>query len=148
MSGLSLSRSLAQQKSRRLAAAANLPLQQPKLAMQQTQQLQKIALVEKVPGSLTAHLMPLVTFLKEQGNTPSAALSYAQQNPDGFNFDRDGVGVFLFEHPLEVEAIKARFDFPPTIAFTPEGDVWDDRNRVGIMQSHPVSEADAAFDWS
>ena len=107
----------------------------------------KVAIAERVSGSVTAHLLPVVAFLKAQGNTPAPPLSYAQQNPDGFNFDRDGLGTFLFEQPLDVEAVKAHFDFPPTIAFTPEGDVWDNRNRVGIMQSRPVSEVDAGYNW-
>lgn len=125
------------------------PEYSPYLEFDDTQvvSLGKVLIAEKEPGSLTAHLLPVVAFLKAQGNAPSAALSYAQQNPDGFNFDHDGVGVFLFEKPLDVAAIRAHFDFPPTIGFTPEGDVWDDRNRVGIMQLHPISEADAAYDW-
>lgn len=91
--------------------------------------------------------MPIVAFLKAQGNTPAPPLSYAQQNPDGFNFDRDGLGTFRFEKPLDVEALKAGFDFPPTIGITRQGDIWDSRNRVGISQSRPVLEADAAYDW-
>ena len=107
----------------------------------------KIEIAEQVPGSLTAHLMPIVAFLKAQGNTPAPPLSYAQQNPDGFNFDRDGLGTFLFEQPLDVEAVKGRFDFPSGIGFTRQGDIWDSRNRVGILRSRPVSKTDAAYDW-
>ena len=108
---------------------------------------QKAAIAEQVPGSLTAHLLPVVAFLKAQGNPPAPPLSYAPQNPDGFNFDRDGLGKFRFEKPLDVAAIKAHFDFPSGIGFTREGDLWDSRNRVGIMQARPVSAADAAITW-
>lgn len=107
----------------------------------------KVAIAEKVPGSLTAHLIPLVAFLKAQGNTPAPPLSYAQQNPDGFNFDRDGLGTFLFENPLDVEAIKVHFDLPSGIGFTRQGDLWDSRNRVGISRSRPLSTAEAAINW-
>ena len=110
---------------------------------------QKVAIAEKVPGSLTAHLLPLVAFLKAQGNTPAPPLSYAQQNPDGFNFDRDGLGTFLFEKPLDVKAIKAHFDLPSGINFTRQGDLWDSRNRVGISRSRPrsVSGGAAGINW-
>ena len=80
-----------------------------------------------------------MTFLKAQGNSPAPPLNYARQNPDGFNFDRDGLGTFLFEQPLDVDALKARFAFPSGIGFTRQGDLWDSRNRVGIMQARRAS---------
>lgn len=107
----------------------------------------KIAIAERASGSVTAHLLPVVAFLKAQGNPPAPPLSYAQQGPGGFQFDRDGLGTFLFEKPLDVEALKARFDFPPTINFTRQGDLWDSRNRVGISRSRPLSAAKAAINW-
>ena len=99
----------------------------------------KTAIAEQEPDSLTAHLLPVVAFPKAQGNSPAPPLSYAQQNPDGFNFDRDGLGTFLFEQPLDVDALKARFAFPSGIGFTRQSDLWDSRNRVGIMQARPAS---------
>lgn len=111
--------------------------------------LGKVSIAEQEPGSLTAHLVPIVAFLKDRGNPPAPALSYAQQNPDGFNFDRDGLGKFIFEQPLDMEALKAGFDFPPTIGFTAQGDLWDSRNRVGISWSRPrpVSTGVAGINW-
>ena len=98
-------------------------------------------------GSHTEHLRPIIDFLIEQGNPPTPRPSYLRLEPDGFYIDRDGVGEFLFEQPLDVAAIQARFDLPPGIGFTRQGDLWDSPNRKGIMQSHPVSAADAAIKW-
>ena len=88
-------------------------------------------------GSLTEHLRPIIDFLIAQGNPPTLRPSYQRLNPDGFYIDRDGVGEFLFEQPLDVEAIQARFDLPSGIDFTQEGDLWDGPNRKGILQSRP-----------
>lgn len=107
----------------------------------------KIRIQEKVIGSLTAHLMPLIEFIKAQGNPPVPPPSYAQLNEDGFRFDRDGLGTFLFQEPLDVAAIQARFELPPTIVFITDGDIWDRRSRVGIQRGRPVTEADLIFDW-
>ena len=108
---------------------------------------QKVAIAERVSGSVTAHLLPVVAFLKAQGNPPAPARSSGQPEPDGFQFDRDGLGTFLFEQPLDVAAVKARFAFPSGIGFTRQGDIWDSRNRVGILQARPVSAAAAAIKW-
>ena len=88
-------------------------------------------------GSETGHLRPIIDFLISQGNPPTPRPSYMRLNPDGFYVDRDGVGEFLFEQPLDVQAIQARFDLPPGIDFTQQGDLWDGPNRKGIMRSRP-----------
>lgn len=98
-------------------------------------------------GSHTGHLRPIIDFLIEQGNPPTPRPSYLRLEPDGFYIDRDGVGEFLFEQSLDVAAIQARFDLPPGIGFTRQGDLWDSPNRKGIMQSRPVSAADTAIKW-
>ena len=94
-------------------------------------------LSHSLSGSHTEHLRPIIDFLLEQGNPPTPRPSYLRLEPDGFYIDRDGVGEFLFEHPLDVAAIQARFDLPPGIGFTRQGDLWDSPNRKGIMQSRP-----------
>ena len=105
---------------------------------------QKVAIAERASGSVTAPLLPMAAFLKAQGNPPAPPLSSGQQEPDGFHFDRDRLSTFLFEQPLDGEAVKVHFDFPSGIGFTRQGDLWDSRNRVGIMQSRPASKA---FSW-
>lgn len=138
MPGLSLSRSLAQQQKRRLSAAANLLVNQPTLAMSQT--LEKTVLVEKLPDSRTAHLLPIIEFFKSQGNTPWLAPSYRPVGDDGFDFDRDGFGNFYFDEPLDLTAVEMLFSFPSTIVFTQDRGIWDRRNLVGISQAKPVTD--------
>lgn len=128
MPGFSQSRSLAKRQQRRLSNPAILPVNQPTLAMGQT--LEKVALVEKLPDSRTAHLQPIIDFLKAQGNDPASG--------DEFTYNRDGFGEYLFHQSLDVEALRQRFTFPPTILLTKDA-VQDTRNFVAITQALPPS---------
>ena len=92
------------------------------------QTLEKTVLAQKLPDSRTAHLQPVIDFLKEQGNAPAQP---------GFTFDRDGYGTCYFEKPLDMELLKARFAFPDTILLTKDA-VQDSRNFVGITQRIPL----------
>lgn len=123
MSGLALNRSLARRQRQQLPKAANLPLQQSGLVMKQ--QLPKTLILEKVGESRTAHLQPLIDFLKAQGNQPASG--------DDFTFDRDGYGDYRFTGPLDMGALKEHFDFPPTLLLN-QNSVQDTRNFVGIGQ--------------
>ena len=127
MPGLSQSRSLARRQ-RRLPNPAILPVNQPTLAMSQT--LEKVALVEKLPDSRTAHLQPVIDFLKAQGNAPASN--------DEFTYNRDGFGEYEFHQPLDVEALRQRFTFPSTILLTKDA-VQDTRNFVAVTQALPPS---------
>lgn len=91
---------------------------------------------ERLPDSRAAHLLPIVDFLRERGNIPSPRLSYASYTENGFNFDRDGQGVFLFDQPLDLEAVKAHFELPATMGYTRNG-IYDERNRLSIEQTVP-----------
>lgn len=94
---------------------------------------------EKFAGSRTAHLQPLIAFLKVQGNIPWQAPSYRPVGVDEFDFDRDGFGNFYFTSPLDLAAVREKFVLPATISFTPGGTIWDERNLVGIAQATPVT---------
>jgi hypothetical protein len=101
----------------------NLPLQQFFSVMKQ--QVPKTLILEKVGDSRTAHLQPLIDFLKAHGNQPARV--------DDFTFDRDGYGDYRFASPLDMAALVAHFDFPPTLLLN-QNSVEDTRNFVGINQ--------------
>ncbi len=73
----------------------------------------------------TDHLRPVIDFLKAQGNEPA--------NGDQFYYTRDGYGMYGFAQPLDVAALRARFDFPPSIHLTATS-VQDTRHFVCITQ--------------
>ena len=100
---------------------------------------EKTPILEKMPDSRTAHLQPLIDFLKAQGNPPWVFPSYRRAGADGFDFDRDGFGNFYFQVPLDLAAVRRHFSLPPTIVFT-KSSIWDQRNMVGIDQALPVGE--------
>ena len=85
----------------------------------------KVPISAKFDGSRTAHLQPLIDFLKAQGNAPASA--------DTFTFDRDGYGDYRFAGPLDMAALRERFEFPPTLLLG-QNSVQDTRNFVGIGQ--------------
>lgn len=80
---------------------------------------------DKADGSRTAHLQPVIDFLKAQGNEPATG--------DAFYYNRDGYGVYGFTQPLDMDALRARFDFPASIVAGQSG-VYDTRNFVSIAQ--------------
>ena len=89
------------------------------------QQSAKTQLFEKAEGSRTAHLQPVIDFLKAHGNQPATV--------DEFTFDRDGLGSYCFTAPLDMAAIQANFDIPPTLLLN-KNSVHDTRNFVEIRQ--------------
>lgn len=99
----------------------------------------KVLIAAQDEGSCAAHLLPLIKFLTAQGNTPSRPLSYTTQDEHGFNIDRDGYGKFLFDQPLDLAAVNARFALPPTIHFTPDNGIWDSLHKRGISQTKPAN---------
>ncbi|MFD2722133.1 hypothetical protein ACFST9_25675 [Hymenobacter monticola] len=99
----------------------------------------KVPISEKMTASRTAHLQPLIDFLKAQGNPPWIAPSDRPAGDDGFYFDRDGYGTFYFEQPLDLPALAARFALPATIAVGQTA-VYDSRNFVCIAQAIPQEQ--------
>lgn len=85
----------------------------------------KEPILDKADGSRTAHLQPVIDFLKAQGNEPATG--------DAFYYTRDGYGVYGFAQPLDVSALRARFEFPPSIHLTATS-VQDTRHFVCITQ--------------
>lgn len=86
---------------------------------------EKVHILAESPDLGTGHLQPLIDFLKAQGNEPATG--------DAFYYNRDGYGVYGFAQPLDMEAIRARFDFPPSIHLTATS-VQDTRHFVAIAQ--------------
>ncbi|KUG09211.1 hypothetical protein [Solirubrum puertoriconensis] len=80
-------------------------------------------------GSSTDHLLPVIDFLKAQGNAPAG--------PDKFTFNRDGLGVYAFQQPVDVEQLRAHFDFPPSIHLSADG-LHDSRHFVRVQQATPL----------
>lgn len=76
-------------------------------------------------GSDTDHLLPIIDFLKAQGNTPATG--------DQFYYNRDGYGVYGFAQPLDTQLLQEHFDFPPSIHLTATS-VQDTRHFVCITQ--------------
>lgn len=87
---------------------------------------EKVPVSVKFAGSRTAHLQPLIDFLKAQGNEPASA--------DDFTFDRDGYGTYYFAQALDMEALRVRFDLPASIV-AGQSAVYDTRNFVCITQA-------------
>ncbi|MET4107633.1 hypothetical protein [Hymenobacter sp. UYP22] len=94
------------------------------------QTLEKVTIAEKLPDSRTAHLQPVIDFLQALGNAPASS--------DEFTFNRDGFGEYAFYQPLDIEALRQRFTFPPTILLTKNA-VQDTRNFVALTQALPPS---------
>jgi len=74
----------------------------------------------------TDHLLPVIAFLKVQGNTPAA--------DDAFQYNRDGLGVYGFAQPVDVALLQAHFDFPPSIHLSVDG-LHDSRHFVRIQHT-------------
>ena len=109
----------------------NLPANQPQLSMSQT--LTKTVIAQDAPnGSDTDHLLPVIEFLKAQGNTPATG--------DKFDFNRDGLGTYGFTEPLDLALLQEHFVFPPTIKLSADG-LHDTRHFVRISQGSPSQPA-------
>ena len=85
----------------------------------------KEPILDKADGSRTAHLQPVIDFLKAQGNEPATG--------DAFEYNRDGLGTYGFSQPLDVDLLQQHFDFPPSIHLSSAG-LHDSRNFVRIAQ--------------
>jgi hypothetical protein len=109
----------------------NLPANQPTLSMSQA--LTKTVIAQDAPnGSDTDHLLPVIDFLKAQGYTPATG--------DKFDFNRDGLGTYGFQEPLDVALLQEHFVFPPTIKLSVDG-LHDTRHFVRIGQGNPNQPA-------
>lgn len=96
----------------------------------------KVPITEQEGHSRTAHLLPLIAFLEVQGNPPHPIPPYLVAGENGFYFDRDGLGDFSFEQPLDLAGLATHFELPDTIKLT-ETSVYDTRNFVRISQLIP-----------
>ncbi len=120
-----------QQQRQQAPQLANLRPNQPQLAMSQA--LTKTVIAQDAPnGSDTDHLLPVMNFLKAQGNTPATG--------DKFDFNRDGLGTYGFSQPLDVALLQEHFVFPPTIKLSVDG-LHDTRHFVRIGQGNPSQPA-------
>nr|GFC95013.1 hypothetical protein [Tanacetum cinerariifolium] len=91
--------------------------------MQQPQQLRKVRIQAQAPASRTAHLQPILDFLKAQGNLPAGV--------DAWTHDREGLETYTFARPFDLAAIQAQFEFPPTIELHAKG-LYDKGNFATI----------------
>jgi hypothetical protein len=96
----------------------------------------KVPIAEREGHSRTAHLLPLIAFLEAQGNPPHPIPPYLVAGENGFYFDRDGLGDFTFEQPLDLAGLAAHFELPDTIKLA-KTSVYDARNFVRISQLIP-----------
>ncbi|HEX8659016.1 MAG TPA: hypothetical protein VF690_15855 [Hymenobacter sp.] len=91
----------------------------------------KVPILANLADFRTAHLQPVIDFLKAQGNEPAAG--------DQFYYNRDGLGVYDFAQPFDVALLQEHFDFPPSISLSVDG-LHDSRHFVRIqhMPNRPV----------
>lgn len=78
----------------------------------------------------TGHLRPIINFLIDQGNVPVH---------EEFTWDKEGIGAFLFEKPIDAGLLKKTFDLPNSIhlahdEFYGGTTVWDSLNFLIICQ--------------
>jgi hypothetical protein len=92
--------------------------------------IRKTVISEKIGDSRTAHLQPLLTFLKAQGNLPWQAPDRLV-GENGFYFDSDEYGSFYFEQPLDLPGLRSQFSLPATLVLGTAA-VYDKRNFVCI----------------
>lgn len=97
----------------------NIPFSSPQLPA-------RVVIAAGVAGSNTAHLQPVIDFLKTQGYTPAAG--------DTFQFNRDGLGVYGFDQPLDTQLLQEHFDFPSSISLSVDG-LHDSRHFVRIQHT-------------
>lgn len=73
----------------------------------------------------TDHLLPVIAFLKAQGYEPATG--------DAFYSTRDGLSIYGFTEPLDVDLLQQHFDFPSSIELS-HGQLFDSRHFVRISQ--------------
>lgn len=77
------------------------------------------------PNDETAHLRPIIEFLKEQGNEPL--------NRSGFIFDKGGFGEMRWKKPFNVQKIQDHFILPESIQIDSSGEIHDQRNALYLI---------------
>jgi len=77
------------------------------------------------PNDETAHLRPVIEFLKTSGNAP--------KDDRGFVFDKGGYGELRWKKAFNKEKILECFSFPGSIYFHPSGEIYDERNALYLI---------------
>jgi len=99
----------------------------------------KVLILANLADFRTAHLQPVIDFLKAQGNVPAT--------DDQFRYNRDGLGVYGFAQPLDAQLLQEHFDFPPSISLSADG-LHDSRHFVRIQYTPDVPVRRFSFDAS
>lgn len=97
----------------------------------------KVPILAGLADFRTAHLQPVIDFLKAQGNTPATG--------DQFHYNRDGLGVYGFAQPLDTQLLQEHFDFPPSISLSVDG-LHDSRHFVRIQHTPDQSVRCLSFE--
>ena len=87
---------------------------------------EKVRILANMADFRTAHLQPVIDFLKAQGYEPATG--------DQFQYNRDGLGVYGFTQRLDVDLLQQHFDFPPSIHLSVDG-LHDSRHFVRIQHT-------------
>jgi hypothetical protein len=87
---------------------------------------EKVLILADMADFRTAHLQPVIDFLKAQGNEPAT--------DDQFHYNRDGLGVYGFAQPVDVALLQEHFDFPASIHLSVDG-LHDSRHFVRIQHT-------------
>ncbi|UOQ83280.1 hypothetical protein [Hymenobacter sp. 5414T-23] len=98
---------------------------------------QKVPIPPHVADFRTAHLQPVIDFLKAHGNEPSTG--------DQFHYNRDGLGVYGFAQPLDTQLLQEHFDFPLSISLSVDG-LHDSRHFVRIQHTPDQSVRRFSFE--
>ena len=95
---------------------------------------QKIKIPIRVKGSQTAHLNPIVDYLRSMGN---------ETWYDEFSYDKGGPTLY-FKSPINQKDILDNFELPETIGVDRHGSIIDDRNGIKIIY-YPTKPDEDAF---
>ena len=87
----------------------------------------KTPIAAQLGTSRTAHLRPIVEFLKAGGNEPASG--------DEFEYNRDGLGTYLFADSLDLEAVGREFDLPDSLILA-DNTIHDERHFVEIRKRY------------
>lgn len=99
----------------------------------------KVLILANLADFRTAHLQPVIDFLKAQGNAPATG--------DQFYYNRDGLGVYGFAQPLDTQLLQEHFDFPPSISLSADG-LHDSRHFVRIQHTPDLPVRRFSFEAS